>query len=50
MTPSKQTPSGEGEESPHRSASGDDDDEPVGLNDFFATHANGHHEPNPMDL
>ena len=50
MTPSKQTPSGEGEESPHRSASGDDDDEPVGLNDFFATRSNGHHEPNPMDL
>jgi hypothetical protein len=42
--------SGEGEESPHRlSAAGDDEHETVGLNDFFATHANGHHEQYPMD-
>jgi len=47
----QQTPSsGEGEESPHHlSAAGDEEHEPVGLNDFFATHANGHHEQHPMD-
>ena len=50
MTPPKQTPiSGEGGDAPHRSGSGDDDNQPLGLNDFFATHSNGHHEPNPMD-
>jgi hypothetical protein len=34
--------SGEGEESPHRSPF---DEEAIGLNDFFASKTNGHHEP-----
>jgi hypothetical protein len=35
--------SGEGEESPHRSPF---NEEAIGLNDFFASKTNGHHEPN----
>lgn len=47
-TPNNQTTttpqSGEGEESPHRSLL--EEQEPVGLNDFFTGKTNGHHEPN----
>ncbi|WP_069130761.1 hypothetical protein [Rhodohalobacter halophilus] len=39
--------SGEGDESPHRSPF---DEEAIGLNDFFASKANGHHEPNMEGL
>lgn len=47
-TPNNQTTKtpqyGEGEESPHRPILGEQ--EPVGLNDFFASKTNGHHETN----
>ena len=50
-TPNNQTTTtphiGEGEESPHRSLL---EEEPVGLNDFFAGKTNGHHEPNMEGL
>ena len=50
-TPNEQTMtpnSGEGGDTPHRSLL--DQQEPVGLNDFFATRTNGHHESTMEEL